>query len=189
MTTQISSPNSHEGQAAENHSVSLGLPQMGLSHASSTSLPKDLPAANADGSRSLLDKYGRVARDLRVSLTDRCNLRCTYCMPAEGLEWMATEHTLDDDEVIRLITLSVTKLGIRQIRFTGGEPLLRKSLEYIIAETKKLRTDEGLPPSIALTTNGLGLDRRVHQLKEARSEEHTSELQSRGHLVCRLLLE
>ena len=167
MTTQISSLNPHEGQAAENHSVSLGLPQMGLSHASSTSLPKDLPAAKADGSRSLLDKYGRVARDLRVSLTDRCNLRCTYCMPAEGLEWMATEHTLDDDEVIRLITLSVTKLGIRQIRFTGGEPLLRKSLEHIIAETKKLRTDEGLPPSIALTTNGLGLERRVHQLKEA----------------------
>src|SRR5699024_315174 len=116
MTTQISSPNSHEGQAAENHSVSLGLPQMGLSHASSTSLPKDLPAANADGSRSLLDKYGRVARDLRVSLTDRCNLRCTYCMPAEGMDWLAKEPTLDDAAAIRLITLSATKLGLHKHR-------------------------------------------------------------------------
>ncbi|MDN5784659.1 MAG: GTP 3',8-cyclase MoaA [Corynebacterium casei] len=143
---------------------------MGLNHASAGTaphLPEDLPPAEEDGSRRLKDKFGRVARDLRVSLTDRCNLRCTYCMPAEGLEWMATEQTLSDDETIRLITLAVTQLGIRQIRFTGGEPLLRKSLEYIIAETKKLRTDEGKPPSIAMTTNGLGLDRRVHKLKEA----------------------
>lgn len=170
MTLQISSPNTHAGQAAENNSVSLGLPQLGLNHASAGTaphLPEDLPPAEEDGSRRLKDKFGRVARDLRVSLTDRCNLRCTYCMPAEGLEWMATEQTLSDDETIRLITLAVTQLGIRQMRFTGGEPLLRKSLEYIIAETKKLRTDEGKPPSIAMTTNGLGLDRRVHKLKEA----------------------
>ncbi|MGO2114024.1 MAG: GTP 3',8-cyclase MoaA [Corynebacterium casei] len=170
MTLQISSPNTHAGQAAENNSVSLGLPQLGLNHASAGTaphLPEDLPPAEEDGSRRLKDEFGRVARDLRVSLTDRCNLRCTYCMPAEGLEWMATEQTLSDDETIRLITLAVTQLGIRQIRFTGGEPLLRKSLEYIIAETKKLRTDEGKPPSIAMTTNGLGLDRRVHKLKEA----------------------
>ncbi|MGO1799497.1 GTP 3',8-cyclase MoaA [Corynebacterium casei] len=170
MTLQISSPNTHAGQAAKNNSVSLGLPQLGLNHASAGTaphLPEDLPPAEEDGSRRLKDKFGRVARDLRVSLTDRCNLRCTYCMPAEGLEWMATEQTLSDDETIRLITLAVTQLGIRQMRFTGGEPLLRKSLEYIIAETKKLRTDEGKPPSIAMTTNGLGLDRRVHKLKEA----------------------
>lgn len=170
MTLQISSPNTPAGQAAKNNSVSLGLPQLGLNHASAGTaphLPEDLPPAEEDGSRRLKDKFGRVARDLRVSLTDRCNLRCTYCMPAEGLEWMATEQTLSDDETIRLITLAVTQLGIRQIRFTGGEPLLRKSLEYIIAETKKLRTDEGKPPSIAMTTNGLGLDRRVHKLKEA----------------------
>lgn len=170
MTLQISSPNTPAGQAAKNNSVSLGLPQLGLNHASAGTaphLPEDLPPAEEDGSRRLKDKFGRVARDLRVSLTDRCNLRCTYCMPAEGLEWMATEQTLSDDETIRLITLAVTQLGIRQMRFTGGEPLLRKSLEYIIAETKKLRTDEGKPPSIAMTTNGLGLDRRVHKLKEA----------------------
>lgn len=170
MTTQIPSPQTHAGQAAENNSVSLGLPQLRLTPESTHAapyLPDDLPLAAEDGTRRLKDKYGRVARDLRVSLTDRCNLRCTYCMPADGLEWMATEQTLSDEETIRLIALAITKLGIRQIRFTGGEPLLRKSLEHIIAETKKLRTDEGLPPSIAMTTNGLGLDRRVHKLKEA----------------------
>ena len=173
MTTQFSSLNTSTGQAPEDNSVSLGLPQLGLSNSLSTTaqsqafLPDDVPASASDGSRRLTDKFGRVARDLRVSLTDRCNLRCTYCMPAEGLEWMATQQTLSDEEVIRLISLAVTKLGIRQTRFTGGEPLLRKSLEHIIAETKKLRTDEDKAPSIALTTNGLGLDRRAHKLKEA----------------------
>lgn len=115
----------------------------------------------------LLDKYGRQARDLRVSLTDRCNLRCTYCMPAEGLEWIPSEHTLTDAETIRLIGIGVKKLGIRQVRFTGGEPLLRKSLEEIIAATKNFRTDEGKSPSTALTTNGLGLNRRIEGLVEA----------------------
>lgn len=126
-----------------------------------------LPPADAAGNRQLIDRYGRVARDLRVSLTDRCNLRCTYCMPAEGLDWMPTEQTLSDEETIRLIRLAVERLGIRQIRFTGGEPLLRKSLEKIIAATKEFRTDEGKAPSIALTTNGLGLERRVDGLKAA----------------------
>lgn len=133
----------------------------------SSALPADLPAAAADGTRTLADTYGRVARDLRVSLTDRCNLRCTYCMPAEGLDWLPTEQTLDDDETIRLLTIAVEKLGIRQIRFTGGEPLLRKSLEKIIAAAKGLRTDEGKAPQLAMTTNGMGLARRVHALKDA----------------------
>ncbi|MDO5031946.1 GTP 3',8-cyclase MoaA [Corynebacterium sp.] len=127
----------------------------------------DLPPAHADGRRDLLDRYGRQARDLRVSLTDRCNLRCTYCMPAEGLEWMPTEHTLSDEETIRLIRIAVTQLGIRQVRFTGGEPLLRKSLEKILAATTQLHTDEGLAPATALTTNGLGLPRRLDGLIEA----------------------
>ncbi|WKD59466.1 GTP 3',8-cyclase MoaA [Corynebacterium caspium] len=115
----------------------------------------------------LIDKYDRVARDLRVSLTDRCNLRCTYCMPAEGLEWIPTPLTLSDEETIRLIRIAVTELGIRQVRFTGGEPLLRKSLEKIIAATKQLQTDEGLSPHTAITTNALGLERRAKGLKAA----------------------
>ena len=100
----------------------------------------------------LEDRYGRVARDLRVSLTDRCNLRCTYCMPAEGLEWFPTAETLDDEETLRLIRIAVEDLGIRQVRFTGGEPLLRRSLEDIVAGTKRLRTDDGTAPQTAITT-------------------------------------
>jgi GTP 3',8-cyclase len=129
--------------------------------------PGTPPPPRIDDAHELVDTYGRVARDLRVSLTDRCNLRCTYCMPAEGLEWLPTEASLTDEEVIRLITIAVTRLGIRQVRFTGGEPLLRKSLEKIIAATTALRTDEGLPVATALTTNGLGLPRRLPGLKEA----------------------
>lgn len=129
--------------------------------------PTDLPAPGPDGRRALVDRYGRQARDLRVSLTDRCNLRCTYCMPAEGYEWLPTEHTLSDEETIRLIRLAVDKLGIQQVRFTGGEPLLRGSLEKIIAATKALRTDEGTAPTTALTTNGLGLDKRLPGLQRA----------------------
>ncbi|MDO5670464.1 MAG: GTP 3',8-cyclase MoaA [Corynebacterium sp.] len=116
---------------------------------------------------TLTDRFGRTARDLRVSLTDRCNLRCTYCMPAEGLEWLPTQDTLSDAEVIRLITIAVRDLGIRQVRFTGGEPLLRKSLAEIIATTTQLRTDEGRSPATALTTNGLGLDKRLAELIDA----------------------
>ena len=125
-----------------------------------------LPPAQP-GPRTLVDTFGRVARDLRVSLTDRCNLRCTYCMPAEGLDWMPTELALDDAEVIRLIRIAVEDLGIRQVRFTGGEPLLRKSLEDIVAATKSMRTDEGTAPATALTTNVLGLAHRAQALKNA----------------------
>ncbi|WP_080795428.1 GTP 3',8-cyclase MoaA [Corynebacterium pacaense] len=127
----------------------------------------DLPAPRVDGSRTLVDRFGRVARDLRVSLTDRCNLRCSYCMPAEGLEWMPSADMLNDAEIQRLITLAVSRLGIRQIRFTGGEPLLRKNLEGIIAATSSLVTDEGAPVRIALTTNGIGLHHRIEGLRAA----------------------
>ncbi|MEU2780040.1 radical SAM protein, partial [Streptomyces sp. NPDC007162] len=76
----------------------------------------------------LTDTYGRQATDLRVSLTDRCNLRCTYCMPEEGLQWLGKSNLLTDDEIVRLITIAVTSLGIEEVRFTGGEPLLRPGL-------------------------------------------------------------
>jgi cyclic pyranopterin phosphate synthase len=111
----------------------------------------------------LEDQYGRVAADLRVSLTDRCNLRCQYCMPAEGLDWMATEQTLTDDEVVRLIGIAVEHLGIRQVRFTGGEPLLRRGLVDIVTRTAALRPR----PRIAMTTNGLGLKHAAQALAAA----------------------
>jgi GTP 3',8-cyclase len=103
----------------------------------------------------LVDQHGRVATDLRVSLTDRCNLRCTYCMPAEGQRWLAPKNVLTDDEIIRLVTIAVRDLGIREVRFTGGEPLLRKGLERIVAATANLRLADGGRPETSLTTNGL----------------------------------
>jgi len=69
----------------------------------------------------LADSYGRVATDLRISLTDRCNLRCAYCMPPEGLDWLPNPARLTDDEVVRLARIGVEQLGITEIRYTGGE--------------------------------------------------------------------
>jgi len=111
----------------------------------------------------LTDAYGRVATDLRVSLTDRCNLRCAYCMPPEGLDWLPKPEVLTGDEIIRLITIGVETLGIREVRFTGGEPLLRRDLADIVAATAALEPR----PDISLTTNGIGLDRRAAGLKAA----------------------
>jgi len=109
----------------------------------------------------LADRFGRVATDLRVSLTDRCNLRCNYCMPAEGLDWLPTEQTLSDDEVVRLVTIGVERLGIAEVRFTGGEPLLRRGLVDIVARTHALGVET------SLTTNALGLTRTAQALAEA----------------------
>ena len=102
------------------------------------------------GQQALADDYGRVATDLRVSLTDRCNLRCTYCMPAEGLDWLPGAEVLTDDEILRLIAIGVERLGITTVRLTGGEPLLRKNLELLVADIAALTP----APEIALTTNG-----------------------------------
>jgi len=111
----------------------------------------------------LTDSYGRIATDLRVSLTDRCNLRCSYCMPPEGLDWLPSPEVLTGDEVARLVRIGVEVLGIREVRFTGGEPLLRRDLVSIIAAAASLRPR----PEISLTTNGIGLDRRAVSLRDA----------------------
>jgi len=110
----------------------------------------------------LRDGFGRIATDLRVSLTDRCNLRCTYCMPAEGLNWTPAEEILTGDELVRVVSLFVDE-GVSEVRFTGGEPLLRPDLEQIIAGVAGLPD----PPSISLTTNGIGLDSRAARLRDA----------------------
>jgi cyclic pyranopterin phosphate synthase len=111
----------------------------------------------------LIDRFGRVATDLRVSLTDRCNLRCTYCMPAEGLDWAPTEELLSNDEIVRLVSIGVQRLGIDEVRFTGGEPTLRKGLEDILSRVAALKPR----PEISLTTNGIGLSRRAGALAAA----------------------
>jgi GTP 3',8-cyclase len=111
----------------------------------------------------LTDSFGRMATDLRVSLTDRCNLRCTYCMPAEGLDWLPRDGLLTDDEIIRLIQIAVTRLGVTEIRFTGGEPLLRPGLPGLVVRAAELRPR----PDISLTTNGIGLTRLAEPLRAA----------------------
>jgi len=111
--------------------------------------------------RKLSDRYGRVATDLRVSLTDRCNLRCSYCMPAEGLDWLPDESVLTDDEVVRLVRIGVELLGIREVRFTGGEPLVRRGLVDIVRRTHELGVET------SLTTNALGLARTAPALAAA----------------------
>jgi cyclic pyranopterin phosphate synthase len=111
----------------------------------------------------LVDSYGRTATDLRVSLTDRCNLRCTYCMPAEGLDWLPSPTLLTDAEIVRLVRVAVERLGVTEVRFTGGEPLVRKGLVGIVEQVTALRPR----PQVSLTTNGIGLARIATGLQSA----------------------
>src|SRR5215217_6716667 len=111
-----------------------------------------LPATTSGEPRALNDAYGRVATDLRVSLTDRCNLRCTYCMPAEGLDWMPDDRILTDAEVVRLVSIGVRLLGIDDVRFTGGEPLVRRGFVDIVKRCAELEPR----PQLSVTTNALG---------------------------------
>jgi GTP 3',8-cyclase len=111
----------------------------------------------------LVDRFGRTATDLRVSLTDKCNLRCTYCMPAEGLDWLPKPTLLTDSEIERLIGIAVGSLGVNEVRFTGGEPLLRPGLIGIVAAAAALRPR----PTLSLTTNGIGLGRLAGALAGA----------------------
>lgn len=134
----------------------------------STTSATGLAAAGATGpatagATGLADRFGRVATDLRVSLTDRCNLRCSYCMPPEGLPWLPTPSVLTDDEVGRLLRIAVERLGVTEIRFTGGEPLLRPGLVSIVAATAALSPR----PKQSLTTNGIGLERLAGPLVSA----------------------
>ncbi|MCE3243894.1 MAG: cyclic pyranopterin phosphate synthase [Arthrobacter sp.] len=123
-----------------------------------------IPAARpADAPAGLTDRYGRRATDMRLSLTDKCNLRCTYCMPAEGLEWLAKQAVMSADEIVRIVRVGVDLLGVRELRLTGGEPLVRADLVDIIAALRREHPD--LP--ISMTTNGVGLDRKAAALKAA----------------------
>lgn len=112
---------------------------------------------------SLVDRFGRTATDLRVSLTDRCNLRCTYCMPADGLAWLPNDSLLTDAEISRLIRIAVRDLGVTEVRFTGGEPLLRPGLVQIVAAAAELSPR----PRLSITTNGIGLTRLAAPLAAA----------------------
>ncbi|HEY8753924.1 MAG TPA: GTP 3',8-cyclase MoaA [Arthrobacter sp.] len=139
-------------------SVQLGMPQP--REDAGPGLP---PARPAGASPGLLDRYGRRATDMRLSLTDKCNLRCTYCMPAEGLEWLAKQAVMSADEIVRIVRIGVDLLGVRELRLTGGEPLVRADLIDIISA---LRSNHPELP-ISMTTNGVGLDKKAAALKAA----------------------
>ncbi|GAB2466310.1 GTP 3',8-cyclase MoaA [Jatrophihabitans fulvus] len=113
-------------------------------------------------SGELRDRFGRVATDLRISLTDLCSLRCTYCMPAEGLDWLSKAQRLTDDEFVRLADLFVG-LGVRTIRLTGGEPLVHRTLSDVVARLGALEPR----PELSLTTNGVDLRRHAQRLADA----------------------
>ena len=126
--------------------------------------PSNQPADRAQ------DLLGRALRELRISVTDRCNFRCRYCMPRETFHadhaFLGPSQLLSFDEITQL-TAAFTSLGVEKIRLTGGEPLLRKHLEILIASLSGLRTIHGKPLDLALTTNGSALRYQARALRAA----------------------
>ncbi len=111
--------------------------------------------------RDLVDPYGRVVRDLRISVTDRCNFRCTYCMPEEGMQWMPRSEILTFEEIERLARICVQHYGFDGIRLTGGEPTVRAHITTLVAKLATLGVD------VAMTTNGATLRNLAHDLRAA----------------------
>ncbi|MGH9190578.1 MAG: GTP 3',8-cyclase MoaA [Acidimicrobiales bacterium] len=109
----------------------------------------------------LVDPFGRTVRDLRISVTDRCNFRCSYCMPADGLEWLPRHELLTFEEIERVARVCVEQFGFRGIRLTGGEPTLRSHLPVLVRKLARL------VPDLSLTTNGAGLGLLAANLKAA----------------------
>jgi len=114
---------------------------------------------------ALVDRFGRVHRDLRISLTDRCSLRCTYCMPADGVPWLRSVTLLSTEELVRLARIAVG-LGVRELRLTGGEPLLRHDVVDVVRELAAISTPDG-PLDLSLTTNALRLPALAAPLRDA----------------------
>ena len=134
------------------------------------SLAAKVPAQLVSPTGLLTDARGRPLRDLRISVTDRCNFRCNYCMPKEVFDkdypYLPHGALLSFEEITRLARLFLAH-GVRKIRLTGGEPLLRKNLEDLVAQLAQLRTVDGLAPDLTLTTNGSLLARKAQALKDA----------------------
>ena len=115
----------------------------------------------------LVDSFGRVVRDLRISVTDRCNFRCTYCMPAEGMTWLDRSEVLTYEEIERVARICVETFGVDSLRLTGGEPTVRAHLPQLISKLAALRLPDGSKPDIALTTNGATLRNIAVELRDA----------------------
>jgi len=115
----------------------------------------------------LVDPHGRTVRDLRISVTDRCNFRCTYCMPEEGMVWLDRAELLTYDEIQRIARIAVGHFGIDSIRLTGGEPTVRAHLPRLIERLAALRLVDGTKVDLALTTNGATLRNIAEELRAA----------------------
>ena len=127
-----------------------------------TTIRVDEEAEAASVPTALVDRFGRVHRDLRVSLTDRCNLRCRYCMPADGMPWLAGDSLLTTEELVHLVDIA-TGLGVDQVRLTGGEPLLRPDVVEVVSGLASLPR----APRLSLTTNALRLHSLAQPLADA----------------------
>ena len=138
-------------------------------HRYAASVPR-VPSVISAPTGLLSDTLGRPLRDLRISVTDRCNFRCSYCMPKEVFDkhysFLPHSSLLSFEEITRATTLFVAH-GVRKIRLTGGEPLLRKNIEVLIGMLSRLRTPDGAPLDLTLTTNGSLLERKAQALKDA----------------------
>jgi cyclic pyranopterin phosphate synthase len=150
------------------------------------SLP--LPAAVAAMGEHPLDRLQRPLHDLRISVTDRCNFRCNYCMPKEVFDkdyaYLPHSALLSFEEITRLASVFVQR-GVRKIRLTGGEPLLRKNIEILIEQLAALRTPDGQPLDLTLTTNGSLLARKAQSLKDAGLQRVTVSLDGLEDAVFR----
>ena len=145
-------------------------------------------SAKAWDGQAPVDQFERALRDLRISITDRCNFRCTYCMPKEVFDknysFLPHRALLSFEEITRLARIFVA-LGVRKLRLTGGEPLLRKNVETLIAMLAELRTPDGQPLDITLTTNGSLLARKARALKDAGLQRVTVSLDALDDAIFR----
>ena len=151
-------------------------------------LAATLPAQPVPASGHLVDTRGRPLRDLRISVTDRCNFRCSYCMPKEvfdkDYQYLPHASLLSFEEITRLARQFLAH-GVHKIRLTGGEPLLRKNIEVLIGQLAALRTVDGSPPELTLTTNGSLLARKARQLRDAGLQRVTVSLDGLDDRVFR----
>jgi cyclic pyranopterin phosphate synthase len=136
--------------------------------------PANILPGVAPGARDLIDPYGRTVRDLRISVTDRCNFRCTYCMPEEGMVWLPRAEILTFEEIERLARICVERFGVDGLRLTGGEPTVRANLPVLVAKLARLRVPAdvasahaGRKPDLSITTNGATFGLLAHELKAA----------------------
>ncbi len=148
-------PQWETGQVRFNNSVALGIPAVWSDN--------ELWSADRPDTPGLVDRFGRRGKDLRISITEKCSLRCTYCMPEEGLAPIPARNLLAPVEIARIVEIAVRKLGIEEVRFTGGEPLMRADLAEIVRRCAQ--QVPGVP--LSMTTNAIGLRHRAAELADA----------------------